>query len=214
VGITRHNGPSVPARRSSLRRVDTAPPPSEYGRRLRGYRIFLRRLAAGDQAEFLQLVRESRNVHHPWVSPPTGVAGFQRLVHRAEQETVVSLLICARSTATMLGVFNLSQIFRGNFRSAYLGYYGHAGFAGRGYMGEGLELVMRYAFTKLLLHRIEANIQPGNLKSVALVERCGFAKEGFSPRYLKVAGRWRDHERWAITVERWRAARPPDRTKV
>jgi ribosomal-protein-alanine N-acetyltransferase len=104
----------------------------------------------------------------------------------------------------MLGVFNLSQIFRGNFRSAYLGYYGHAAFVGQGYMREGLELVVRYAFAKLGLHRIEANIQPGNLRSRALVERCGFVKEGFSPRYLKVAGRWRDHERWAITLEGWR----------
>jgi len=115
----------------------------------------------------------------------------------------------------MLGVFNLSQIYRGNFGSAYLGYYGHAGFAGRGYMREGLDLVVRYAFGKLGLHRIEANIQPGNPKSIALVERCGFIREGFSPRYLKVAGRWRDHERWAITVERWRGrgASPPGSRK-
>ena len=188
-----------------MRREDAAPAPPEYGRRLRGFRVFLRRLAPCDQAEFIGLVRESRDVHHPWVSPPSGVGGFQRLLRRVESETVVSLLVCERDTAAMLGVFNLSQILRGNFRSAYLGYYGHAGFAGRGYMGEGLDLVVRYAFAKLGLHRIEANIQPGNRRSIALVERCGFAKEGFSPRYLKVAGRWRDHERWAITVERWRA---------
>ena len=148
-------------------------------------------------------MRESRGVHHPWVSPPTGVAGFQRLARRAEAEIVVSLLVCERNTAAILGVFNLSQIYRGNFRSAYLGYYGHAGFAGKGYMAEGLELVVRYAFAKLGLHRIEANIQPANRKSIALVERRGFTREGFSPRYLKVAGRWRDHERWALTAEEW-----------
>ena len=190
-----------------MRRVGAAPP--EYGRRLRGFRVFLRRLTVRDQAEFLLLVRQSRGVHHPWVAPPMGVAGFQRLLRRAETETVVSLLVCERHTAAMLGVFNLSQIDRGNFHSAYLGYYGHAGFAGRGYMCEGLDLVVRYAFGKLGLHRIEANIQPGNRKSIALVERCGFLREGFSPRYLKVAGRWRDHERWAITVERWRGRGAP-----
>jgi ribosomal-protein-alanine N-acetyltransferase len=127
------------------------------------------------------------------------------LVRRAEAETLVSLLVCERTTQAVVGVFNLSQISRGNFHSAYLGYYGHAAFARRGYMSEGLQLVVRYAFGKIGLHRIEANIQPGNRPSIALVEKCGFVKEGFSRRYLKVAGRWRDHERWAITLEDWRA---------
>ncbi len=195
---------AVPSLRAPRRAVPLSAP-SEYGRRLRGFRVFLRRLRAADEAEFLRLVRESRGSHHPWVSPPSGVAGVQALVRRAEADTVVSLLVWERTTETLLGVFNLSQIFRGNFRSANVGYYGHTAFMGRGYMSEGLELVVRYAFAKIGLHRIEANIQPGNQRSIALVERCGFVKEGFSPRYLKVAGRWRDHERWAITLERWRA---------
>ncbi len=72
-------------------------------------------------------------------------------------------------------------------------------------MTEGLELVLREAFTTLKLHRIEANIQPGNAPSIALVARCGFVKEGFSERYLKVGGRWADHERWAIRSEQWKA---------
>ena len=179
--------------------------PIEYGRRLDGYRVFLRRLDASDQAEFLRLARESRALHRPWVAPPSGPSGFQQLVKRAESETLVSLLLRDRASEAVAGVFNLSQIFRGNFRSAYLGYYAHTEFAGRGLMREGLDLVVRYAFLKLGLHRIEANIQPGNVRSIALVQKCGFAKEGFSPRYLKVAGRWRDHERWAVTLEGWRA---------
>jgi ribosomal-protein-alanine N-acetyltransferase len=179
--------------------------PHEYGRRLGGFRVFLRRLGEGDQAEFLRLVRESRALHRPWVAPPSGPGGFQQLVKRAKSETLVSLLLRERSSEALAGVFNLSQIFRGNFRSAYLGYYGHTAYVGRGYMREGLELVVRYAFMKLDLHRIEANIQPANQRSILLVQKSGFTKEGFSPRYLKVAGRWRDHERWAITHEAWRA---------
>jgi ribosomal-protein-alanine N-acetyltransferase len=64
--------------------------------------------------------------------------------------------------------------------------------------------VIRLAFRSYKLHRLEANIQPGNHRSIALVRGLGFAREGYSPRYLKIGGRWRDHERWALTVERWR----------
>jgi [ribosomal protein S5]-alanine N-acetyltransferase len=80
-----------------------------------------------------------------------------------------------------------------------------AAYAGQGYMTEAMRLLLREAFSGLDLHRIEANIQPGNKPSIALAKRCGFELEGFSPRYLKVGGRWRDHERWAIRAETWRA---------
>jgi len=74
-------------------------------------------------------------------------------------------------------------------------------------MSQALELTLAHAFGPLRLHRLEANIQPANTASIALVRRAGFVNEGFSERYLKVGGRWRDHERWALRVEQWRAAR-------
>ena len=89
-------------------------------------------------------------------------------------------------------------VVRGVFRSGYLGYYAVAGFERQGSMRAGLVQVVRHAFKSLELHRLEANIQPDNLASLALVQSCGFSKEGYSPKYLKVGGRWRDHERWAI----------------
>jgi [ribosomal protein S5]-alanine N-acetyltransferase len=89
----------------------------------------------------------------------------------------------------------------------YLGYWVGAPFEGQGYMREGLALALRRAFGALKLHRVEANIQPENARSIALVKRAGFRREGYSERYLKIAGRWRDHERWAMTVEDYRMRR-------
>lgn len=67
--------------------------------------------------------------------------------------------------------------------------------------------MLRYAFLELKLHRLEANIQPENVASIALVRRAGFVREGYSRRYLKICGRWRDHERWALIAEDWKAKR-------
>src|SRR5439155_15351959 len=91
----------------------------------------------------------------------------------------------------------------GPLQSAFLGYGGVAALSGQGYMSEGLRLLLRHVFEELRLHRIEANIQPDNERSLALVRRAGFVREGYSERYLRIGGRWRDHERWAIRIEQW-----------
>jgi len=71
-------------------------------------------------------------------------------------------------------------------------------------MTETMEIALSYAFIFMKLHRVEANIQPENLASIAIVERCGFLKEGYSPKYLKIDEKWCDHERWAIIEEDWK----------
>lgn len=105
------------------------------------------------------------------------------------------------SDGVLLGAINLTEIVRGRFQSGYLGYYVGAPHARRGYMTEALQRMLRSAFRELRLHRVEANIQPGNRASGRLVERAGFRLEGRSRRYLKIAGRWRDHERWALRLD-------------
>jgi len=104
-------------------------------------------------------------------------------------------------------VFTISQIVRGAFQSAYLGYYAHEAHARQGFMREAIEQVLDHSFSALGLHRVEANIQPGNAPSIALARGAGFRLEGFSPRYLLIGGQWRDHERYAITADEWAAMR-------
>src|SRR3954451_2286650 len=163
--------------------------------------VRLREIDYADRDEFLTLVRESRSLHHPWAYPPERGDQFDELVARARREDVVTLLGCRATDNALFGVFTVSQIVRGAFQSAYLGYYGHARFAGQGYMRAALEQVLDHVFGPLALHRIEANIQPANQPYVALARGAGFRLEGFSPRYLLIGGRWRDHERYAITAE-------------
>ncbi|HET8898467.1 MAG TPA: GNAT family protein [Rhodanobacteraceae bacterium] len=161
-------------------------------------RILLRAPGVEDASAFLAAVRASRSLHHPWVAPPASAGQFSAYLARMAQADHAAFLVCRVDNDAIAGVINLSHIVRGVFQSAYLGYYAFADHAQQGFMHAGLRAVTRQAFTRLALHRLEANIQPTNTASIALVKACGFAREGYSPRYLKVAGRWRDHERWAL----------------
>lgn len=121
--------------------------------------------------------------------------------------THVALLACRCDDEAIVGTFIFGEVVRGLFQSAYMGYYAFAPHAGAGYMSEGLELALRFAFNALKLHRVEANVQPTNLRSLALVCGAGFVREGYSRRYVRIAGRWRDHVRMALLAEDWRAHR-------
>jgi len=160
-------------------------------------RVYLRPVSRRDRSEFLTLMQESRSLHEPWIQPPLTPLTFQNYLARTQRDDHEGLLVCLRDTDAITGVINLNNIVRGTFLSASLGYYVTRRHAGQGFMQEGLELVKDHAFRSLGLHRLEANIQPDNHRSLALVRRCGFVKEGMSHAFLYLAGRWRDHERWA-----------------
>jgi [ribosomal protein S5]-alanine N-acetyltransferase len=157
--------------------------------------------ASEDRREFLDLVDASVDLHRPWTYPPADAPSFRRLIERNRGDDFYAMLARRTDDGAIVGLFELSGIVRGSFLNAYLGYWVGAPYAGRGYMREGMEHVLRFAFGDLRLHRVEANIQPANKRSKALAQKSGFRREGFSPRYLKIGGRWRDHERWAILAE-------------
>lgn len=160
--------------------------------------VLIRHPSPSDMRKFLASVKRSQTLHRPWTSAPDTPAKFRAYLKKMEPPSNYAFLVCRKQDQAIVGVINVSNVVRGLFQSSYLSYYAFAGFERQGHMHQGLQAVIRYSFTVLKLHRLEANIQPANAASLALVASCGFNKEGFSPRYLKIGGRWRDHERWAI----------------
>ncbi|WP_159993524.1 GNAT family N-acetyltransferase [Roseomonas sp. 18066] len=164
-------------------------------------RLTLRPAQASDAEALIAANRESRAHHAPWVEPFTDRTGFDAWFQRQLTGPNLGLVALEARSGGIAGVINLNQIVGGAFQSAFLGYYGMARFARQGLMTEALGLAMAHAFGPLGLHRLEANIQPGNAASRALVQRLGFELEGLSPRYLQIGGLWRDHERWAVLAD-------------
>lgn len=156
--------------------------------------------------EFLAAARKSKRLHGRWVTPPRTAEAFDAYLKRLRKKSCLGYWVLT-DTGAMAGVINISEIVWGSLRSGYLGYYAFAPHDGRGFMKQGMSAVLSEAFGIHALHRLEANIQPGNESSRALVHRLGFRLEGISAKYLKIAGGWRDHERWAITADELRNAK-------
>jgi len=180
-----------------------------------GSRLFLRHPVSDDREEFITISEESREFHLPWEpipedgSDPIRRTSFERFVNSCNTLASQKHLMCRLSDGVIVGYVGLSQIFMGHFCSAYMGFWVGIRHTRKGYATEGVTLCLERAFTHLGLHRVEANVIPRNAASLATVRKCGLKKEGYSPRYLKIAGEWYDHERWAITIEEWATARGP-----
>jgi len=173
-------------------------------------RVYLREPRPRDQEEYSELLRASAEFHKPWspslpadYDPYSPEAYRQYLDSMGPESRRLRRFVCRRSDARILGAIHVSEIVRGCFQSAYLGYWIGAPYAGQGYMKEALPQLVDLCFGELGLHRLEANIRPENEASIRLVRGAGFRKEGDSPRYLRIDGEWRDHERWAILADEW-----------
>jgi len=167
-------------------------------------RIRLEAFSPRREAEFLRAVRASRALHRGFVSPPATAAAYRDFLRVLARDNQVAFLVVLVETDELAGVVTIDDIVRGSYQFANLGYYAFVPHAGRGFMREALRLAIRHCFRELKLHRLEASIQPVNRRSLALVKSLGFRKEGVTRRYLKLGGRWRDHERWALLAEEWR----------
>ena len=178
-------------------------------------RVLIRVPRLADEAEVLSLRHRSREWLEKWEpNPPPGrdlfsTEGYSSWVEQASTDQRRRFLVCRTADGVAMGQVSLSEIIRGPVQQAFLGYWIAEECAGQGYMTEALVLALRVAFQGLKLHRVEANIQPDNLPSIALVRKIGFRKEGFSPKYLEIRGEWADHERWAILADEFFARYGP-----
>ncbi|MFG3697128.1 GNAT family N-acetyltransferase [Micromonospora sp. NPDC047620] len=162
--------------------------------------VGIRRPRPADEAEFVAAARRSRDLHHPWLSAPDDPARYAAYLAKIRRRDHAGYLICDRASGAIAGYVNISGILMGALRGGYLGYAAFLPYSGTGHASAGIGLVVAHAFDTLGLHRLEANIQPGNEPSRRVARRLGFRLEGYSPEYLFIDGAWRDHERWAITA--------------
>ncbi len=166
-------------------------------------------VCARDRDAFVDAVRSSRSLHAPWIDPADTPVRFEAWLGHLQRDDQEAYLVRHAPCGELAGYVSVSNIVRRAFQSAQLGYGAFSSHARRGLMTAGLRAVVDIAFQELGLHRLEANIQPANTASLALVRRLGFEREGYSPRYLMVGSEWRGHERWAIRTEIWGRAAVP-----
>ena len=181
--------------------------------KLYGGRVMLRPLVPGDfrewsevrrhNADWLTVWEPSRPPHQP--DPTTDKSAFSsRCMQRDRDRSAgtayqFGLFIGAR----IIGEVNLNNVIRGAMQSGTIGYWVDQRYAGNGFVGEGVVVLLDYAFEKLRLHRIEICIVPRNHRSRRVVEKLGIRDEGVAQRYLEINGTWEDHVRYGITAEEW-----------
>lgn len=170
-----------------------------------GYRVAVRPIREDDALPYRDAVLRSLDHIAAW--NPARPDGFADIL-AAQGPVMRTFMVVDLADGGLAGKINVANIVRGGFRNATVGYDAYLPYAGTGRMSEGLALVVDRAFAPgsrggLDLHRLEINVQPGNLRSIALAKRLGFRHEGFSPRMILINGAWRDHDRFAMTADEW-----------
>ena len=173
---------------------------------LRGDGIYLRPAVSGDFSAWVRLRSESREFLTPWepIWPEDDLtrAAFRRRLRRQSDEMArdeaFSFLIFDAGADTLLGGLTLGGVRRGVAQSGTLGYWMGAPHAGKGRMTRAVAAAVRFGFSALRLHRIEAACLPENSASQTLLEHNGFQREGLARSYLRINGAWRDHLLYAL----------------
>lgn len=173
---------------------------------LAGSDHYLRLPRYHDYRQWAALRSESRRFLEPWEPTWRGdelsESAFRARVLRNEQEyasgQAVPLLLFSKADKVLLGGITVGYIRRGAAQCCMVGYWMGERHAGKGHMFAALNLVIPYIFSTLQLHRIEAACIPDNTRSIRLLEKAGFRREGYLREYLKINGEWRDHVMYSL----------------
>ena len=171
-----------------------------------GDSVRLRLPVPGDWQEWSQLRESSREFLVPWepewANDSHSRVAYRRRLRRQKKEASegisFSFFVVRLSDRRLLGGITLNNIQRGVSQSCSVGYWIGKRYARSGYMTEGLHCVLSHCFKTVGLNRGEAACMPDNGASKALLIRCGFQREGYAKKYLKINGVWRDHLLFAI----------------
>ena len=163
---------------------------------------------SSDEAEFLAANRASRDLSPAVGVQPAHARGLPRLPAPRSASARSATSPAGATTARSSAGSTCPRSSAATSRSAYLGYCGYAGYAGQGYMTEALGLVLREAFVTLRAAPRGGQHPAGQPRvDRARPAAADSSSRACSPRYLKIGGRWRDHERYALRAETWRARR-------
>ncbi len=169
-------------------------------------RVHLERPAPSRERDYLDACHRSRALHRGLVVAAGTPADYRVYLERAARASQESFFVVTAASGQLAGVVDILDIARDAVPMGRLAYFAFVPYAGSGLMREGVGQVIDVAFRELELARLDADIQSGNGRSRALVERLGFLGDHASPLQLKIGSRWRTHERWTLQRADWPAA--------
>jgi ribosomal-protein-alanine N-acetyltransferase len=152
----------------------------------------VRPLTSEDAGELAALLVENREFLAPF-EPDRDERFFTLEGQRERIESGEQRAFAILDGDRIAGTVALSNIVRGPFQSANLGYWVTRDANGRGLATKAVGEVIEIAFGELGLHRLEAGTQLDNVASRRVLEKNGFEPIGIARRYLQIAGEWRDH---------------------
>lgn len=159
-----------------------------------------------------RVLRENHVHLKPWNpepragEDPSSITSVSKSILRHRRDwkldtSYVFMVAMRAEPATFVGKVALSGVMRGAMHGAYLGYWMAENVQGQGLATEAVRGALEFAFGVANLHRVQAAIMPKNTRSLRVVEKAGFRREGYAERYLQIAGSWEDHVIFAKTRE-------------
>lgn len=174
--------------------------------RFEGEKIYLRFLEVTDAEELLALYIRNKDFfqkysilrQEEYYTLEFQIENIKKQAVLREKDEAYSFGIFIKDTNELVGVIALSMVIRSSLNSCNLGYSLDMQHNGNGYMSEAAQLIVKFAFEELHLHRIEAGAMPHNKGSIRVLEKAGFHKEGIAEKNVNINGKWQDHQVMAI----------------